>query len=139
MSWKCLTEEFGMDPERLYASYFGGDESSPADLEARDIWLQFLPAARVLPFDKHDNFWEMGATGPCGPCVEIHYDRIGGGRDTAHLVNADRQYALAVQSVIQQSTNLITPYIINAPLANNNYTYYYSRHSPFTCFTNICN
>ena len=90
MSWKCLTEEFGMDPERLYASYFGGDESSPADLEARDIWLQFLPAARVLPFDKHDNFWEMGATGPCGPCVEIHYDRIGGGRDAAHLVNADR-------------------------------------------------
>eukprot|EP00978_Attheya_sp_CCMP212_P008675 scaffold20405_cov45-Attheya_sp.AAC.1 len=104
MSWKCLTEEFGMDPERLYASYFGGDESSPADLEARDIWLQFLPASRVLPFDAKDNFWEMGATGPCGPCVEIHYDRIGGGRDAAHLVNAD------VADVIEIWNNVFIQY-----------------------------
>ena len=88
MAWKCLTEEFKLDPERLYASYFGGDEQTPADLEARDIWLKYLPVSRVLPFDAHDNFWEMGATGPCGPCVEIHYDRIGG-RDAAKLVNAD--------------------------------------------------
>mmetsp|Transcript_27860 Transcript_27860/g.39192 ORF Transcript_27860/g.39192 Transcript_27860/m.39192 type:complete len:963 (+) Transcript_27860:74-2962(+) len=88
MAWKCLTEEFKLDTSRLYATYFGGDESSPADLEARDIWLKYLPAERVLPFDAADNFWEMGATGPCGPCTEIHYDRIGG-RDAATLVNAD--------------------------------------------------
>ena len=88
MAWKCLTEEFGMDPERLYATYFGGDDSSPCDDEAREIWLQYLPPERVLPFDAKDNFWEMGATGPCGPCTEIHYDRIGG-RDAAALVNAD--------------------------------------------------
>lgn len=88
MAWKCLTEEFKLDTSRLYATYFGGDDSSPADLEARDIWLKYLPAERVLPFDAKDNFWEMGATGPCGPCTEIHYDRIGN-RDAAALVNAD--------------------------------------------------
>ncbi|KAL9190364.1 hypothetical protein ACHAXT_007575 [Thalassiosira profunda] len=88
MAWKCLTEEFKLDPERLYASYFAGDEQTPCDDEAREIWLKFLPPERVLPFDAKDNFWEMGATGPCGPCVEIHYDRIGN-RDAASLVNAD--------------------------------------------------
>eukprot|EP00548_Thalassiothrix_antarctica_P014827 CAMPEP_0194176614 /NCGR_PEP_ID=MMETSP0154-20130528/10508_1 /TAXON_ID=1049557 /ORGANISM="Thalassiothrix antarctica, Strain L6-D1" /LENGTH=965 /DNA_ID=CAMNT_0038890877 /DNA_START=150 /DNA_END=3044 /DNA_ORIENTATION=- len=89
MAWRCLTEEFKLNPERLYATYFGGDESSPCDDEARVLWLKYLPAERVLPFDASDNFWEMGATGPCGPCTEIHYDRIGGGRDASKLVNAD--------------------------------------------------
>mmetsp|Transcript_11226 Transcript_11226/g.14085 ORF Transcript_11226/g.14085 Transcript_11226/m.14085 type:complete len:979 (-) Transcript_11226:115-3051(-) len=88
MAWQCLTEEFKLDTSRIYATYFGGDESTPCDTEARDIWLQYLPAERVLPFDAADNFWEMGATGPCGPCTEIHYDRIGN-RDAAALVNAD--------------------------------------------------
>lgn len=88
MAWKCLTEEFKLDQSRLYATYFGGDDSSPCDDEARQIWLKYLPAERVLPYDAADNFWEMGATGPCGPCTEIHYDRIGN-RDAASLVNAD--------------------------------------------------
>jgi alanyl-tRNA synthetase len=88
MAWECLTVEYKLDKTRLYASYFSGDEKTPPDHEARDIWLKYLPAERVLPFDAHDNFWEMGATGPCGPCTEIHYDRIGG-RDAAALVNAD--------------------------------------------------
>ena len=74
---------FKLDKERLYATYFGGDDKTPADLEAHDVCLKNLLAKRVLPFD-----WEMGATGPCGPCTEIHYDRIGG-RDAAALVNAD--------------------------------------------------
>jgi alanyl-tRNA synthetase len=69
MAWECLTVEFKLDKSRLYASYFGGDEQTPADEEARQIWLQFLPPDRILPFDANDNFWEMGATGPCGPCV----------------------------------------------------------------------
>ena len=60
----------------------------PPDLETRDIWLKYVPAARLLPFDASDNFWEMGDVGPCGPATEIHYDRIGG-RDAAALVNLD--------------------------------------------------
>ena len=89
MAWQCLTEEFGLDPTRLYASYYAGDDSTPPDDEAKNIWLRFLPPDRVLPFDASDNFWEMGATGPCGPCTEIHYDRVGGGRNAASMVNAD--------------------------------------------------
>lgn len=62
---------YKLPSDRLYATYFGGDEAQglPADEEARDIWLQYLPADRVLPFGCKDNFWEMGDQGPCGPCT----------------------------------------------------------------------
>jgi len=93
-AWELLTEVYKIDPDRLYATYYGGDKKKdpkgivPSDEEARQIWLRYLPANRVLPFDMKDNFWEMGDTGPCGPCTEIHYDRIGG-RDASKLVNED--------------------------------------------------
>ena len=89
-AWELLTEVYKLDPERLYATYFGGDESQglPPDDEAKAIWLEVLPAHRVMPFDCKDNFWEMGDVGPCGPCTEIHYDRIGG-RQVPELVNMD--------------------------------------------------
>uniref|UniRef100_A0A6U6N1A9 Alanine--tRNA ligase n=1 Tax=Zooxanthella nutricula TaxID=1333877 RepID=A0A6U6N1A9_9DINO len=93
-AWKLLTEEYHLDPSRLYATYYGGDKkkdptgSVPIDEEAKRIWQKYLPDDRILPFGMKDNFWEMGDTGPCGPCTEIHYDRIGG-RKVADLVNMD--------------------------------------------------
>jgi len=87
-AWELLTVEFKMDPSRLYATYFEGNDRVPADFEAKAIWEKLLPASHVLPFGSKENFWEMGPTGPCGPCTEIHYDRIGG-RDVAALVNKD--------------------------------------------------
>lgn len=87
-AWRLLTVSYQMDPERLYATYFEGDDQVEADLEARDLWLRYLPPNRVIASNAADNFWEMGDTGPCGPCTELHYDRIGN-RDASALVNAD--------------------------------------------------
>jgi alanyl-tRNA synthetase len=89
-AWELLTQVYGLQKDRLYATYFAGnkDFGLEPDEEARQIWLQFLPAERVLPYGMKENFWEMGDTGPCGPCTEIHFDRIGG-RDASQLVNAD--------------------------------------------------
>lgn len=89
---------YKLPADRLYATYFEGDASQglPVDEEARQIWLRYLPTERVLPGNCKDNFWEMGDQGPCGPCSELHFDRIGG-RDAAYLVNAGGRAGAAVQ------------------------------------------
>ena len=69
MAWQCLTQKFGLDPTRLYATYFQGNDQTPKDVEAMELWYNYLPSSHVLPFDAKDNFWEMGPTGPCGPCT----------------------------------------------------------------------
>jgi alanyl-tRNA synthetase len=80
-AWELLTKVWKLDEKRLHATVFRTDD------EAYDIWTKYLPKERIHRFDEKDNFWEMGETGPCGPCSEIHYDRtndLSGGK----LVNA---------------------------------------------------
>ncbi len=75
-SWELLTEVFKLPKDRLYATVFEGspNEGVPADDEARKYWQEVLPPNHVIDGNKKDNFWEMGDTGPCGPCTEIHID-----------------------------------------------------------------
>ncbi|PHX74066.1 MAG: alanine--tRNA ligase [Chitinophagaceae bacterium] len=75
-SWELLTEVYKLDKDKLYVTIFEGDskEGLPKDEEAFNEWKKFVPEERILLGNKKDNFWEMGETGPCGPCTEIHVD-----------------------------------------------------------------
>lgn len=94
-SWELLTEVYKLPKDRLYVTIFEGDESEglPKDQEAYEEWKKFVPEERILLGNKKDNFWEMGETGPCGPCSEIHFDSRSDEEraklDGAKLVNAD--------------------------------------------------
>uniref|UniRef100_A0AAX7UZK9 Alanine--tRNA ligase n=1 Tax=Astatotilapia calliptera TaxID=8154 RepID=A0AAX7UZK9_ASTCA len=107
MAWSLLTEHYGIPADRLYVSYFGGDAAAglPADEDTRNIWLEIgVPTHRLLPFGLKDNFWEMGDTGPCGPCTEIHYDHVGG-REAAALVNADSPEVVEIWNLVFMQYN----------------------------------
>ncbi|MCD8186820.1 MAG: alanine--tRNA ligase-related protein, partial [Rikenellaceae bacterium] len=75
-AWELLVEVFHIDPARMYATVFEGSpaEGLEYDREAFEYWKRFLPEDHILPGSRKDNFWEMGDTGPCGPCSELHYD-----------------------------------------------------------------
>jgi alanyl-tRNA synthetase len=101
-SWELLTEVYQIPKDQLYVSVFEGDEKEglPRDQEAYDIWKQFVPEERIVLGNKKDNFWEMGDTGPCGPCSEIHVDcrsaeerADGKGKS---LVNADHPQVIEI-------------------------------------------
>ncbi|MGI8673311.1 MAG: alanine--tRNA ligase [Luteitalea sp.] len=72
LAWSLLTDGWGLPADRLYATVFMGDALVPRDAEAYDLWLQYLPAARIGELGADDNFWQMGETGPCGRCSEIY-------------------------------------------------------------------
>jgi len=73
-AWELLTDVYKIDPTLLYATIFEGSDESPLDEEAKQAWLKHLPEDHIILGNKHDNFWEMGDTGPCGPCSEVHID-----------------------------------------------------------------
>ncbi len=101
-SWELLTEVYGIPKDKLYVTVFQGDEKEnlPMDEEAYNFWKQHVPEDRILKGNKKDNFWEMGDTGPCGPCSEIHVDcrseeekKLVPG---AQLVNADHPQVIEI-------------------------------------------
>lgn len=101
-SWELLTEVYKIPKDQLYVSIFEGDEKEglPRDNEAFELWKQFVPEERIILGNKKDNFWEMGDTGPCGPCSEIHVDcrtaeerADGNGKN---LVNADHPQVIEI-------------------------------------------
>jgi alanyl-tRNA synthetase len=97
-SWELLTKVYGLEPDRLYVTYFEGSEAGglEPDLEAKELWKGVgVQEDHILPGNMKDNFWEMGDQGPCGPCSEVHYDRLGG-RNAAHLVNQDDPNVLEI-------------------------------------------
>ncbi|WP_293741949.1 alanine--tRNA ligase [uncultured Pedobacter sp.] len=101
-SWELLTEIYKIPKDKLYVTYFEGDEKEglEKDQEAYDLWKQYVDESHILPGNKKDNFWEMGDTGPCGPCSEIHVDcRTDEERalvDGATLVNADHPQVIEI-------------------------------------------
>jgi alanyl-tRNA synthetase len=105
-AWELLTEVYGLQKDRLYVTVFGGDEADGLlrDDESRSFWLDFVDADRILDGSKKDNFWEMGDTGPCGPCSEIHIDL----RDEAErgsipghtLVNKDHPLVVEIWNLV---------------------------------------
>src|ERR1051326_6867747 len=100
-SWELLIEVYKIDKNRLYVTVFEGDEKEglPKDQEAYDFWAQHIAEDRILMGNKKDNFWEMGETGPCGPCSEIHVDLtadLSGGK----LVNAGDARVMEIWNLV---------------------------------------
>ena len=105
-AWELLTDVYKIDKTKLYATVFEGSEEdgTTLDTEAQAAWLKHLPADHVLTGNKHDNFWEMGDTGPCGPCSEIHIDlrsdeeiaKVPGNK----LVNTDNDEVIEIWNLV---------------------------------------
>ncbi|MBP5637192.1 MAG: alanine--tRNA ligase [Bacteroidales bacterium] len=110
-AWELLTEVYKIDPSILYATVFEGapEDGTELDTEAQAAWLKHLPADHVLTGNKHDNFWEMGDTGPCGPCSEIHIDlrskeeqALKPGRE---MVNTDNDEVIEIWNLVFMQFN----------------------------------
>ena len=110
-AWEYLVDVLKLDPKNLYATVFEGskEEGLERDNEAAAIWEQFLPKDHILNGNKHDNFWEMGDTGPCGPCSEIHMDSRSDAEKAAvpgrDLVNKDHPQVIEIWNLVFMQFN----------------------------------
>ena len=110
-AWEYLVDVLGLDPDRLYATVFEGspEEGLSRDDEAAGYWEKHLPASHIINGNKHDNFWEMGDTGPCGPCSEIHIDLRSdaerAAKPGAELVNHDHPQVIEIWNLVFMQYN----------------------------------
>lgn len=107
-AWELLTDVWGIPKDRLYATVFGGDaqDGLEADIEAESLWKEKtdIDPSHILRFDKKDNFWEMGSSGPCGPCSEIHID-LTPDKTGAAKVNADAPDVIEIWNLVFMQYN----------------------------------
>ncbi len=110
-AWEYLVDVLKLNPERLYATVFEGspEEGLSRDDEAAAIWAKHLPGSHIINGNKHDNFWEMGDTGPCGPCSEIHIDLRSDAeraeKPGAELVNHDHPQVIEIWNLVFMQFN----------------------------------
>lgn len=104
MAWKLLTDVYKIPPQRLYITYFKGENNLSADLECRDIWLNIgVKNDRIIGFGMKDNFWEMGRSGVCGCCTEIHIDHLptcATNKNRAADVNMDKSDLTEIWNIV---------------------------------------
>ena len=111
MAWEFLVDVLHLDPKDLYATVFEGspEEGLSRDDEAASIWAKYLPADHIINGNKHDNFWEMGDTGPCGPCSEIHLDSRSAEEKAKvpgnQLVNQDNPQVIEIWNIVFMQFN----------------------------------
>jgi alanyl-tRNA synthetase len=104
-AWDLLVNEYGLDPARLWFTVYEGDAEVPADTEAEALWEKVgAPKERILRFGRKDNFWQMGDTGPCGPCSEIHYymgeDPTDPSQNRAEFVNGPGDTTMEIWNLV---------------------------------------
>jgi len=125
-AWELLTEVYKIDPKLLYATVFEGSEEdgTKMDSEAKQAWLKHMPEDHIILGNKHDNFWEMGDTGPCGPCSEIHIDirtpeEKASGVEGRELVNKSDPHVIEIWNLVfMQYQRMADGHLENLPAKN---------------------